>query len=247
MKILISDYDGTFSGNGINREENVKAVKKFREQGNKFLICTGRGPYRIKNVIDFDVDGFITSGGALIQVEDVVEARIISNDIIKELNEYLLSLNPIVFTNNTIDNKCYLTNDKEMYARGLKLYGNTYPEPLEKDVISISVMFDTEEKANEMKQLIDKKFNNKLAVLTNINYLDISAPGITKEYGCSRIKENYPDAYITTIGDNVNDLNMLLMFNGVCVKNGNKVVKKKCNKVVDSVADYIYELLDNNK
>ena len=245
MIVLISDYDGTFSGKGIDRDNNIKAVNRFRELGNKFLVCTGRGPYKISKEIDFDVDGVITGGGSLIQINGTTEMQVINNDIIKELNEYLLSLGPVIFTNNTIDNKCYLTENEEFRKKGLQRYGETSPKPLDKDVISISIMFENIEKATSLKNIIDDRFKGYLNVTQNEKYLDITSKGVSKESACKRVKEMFPNANITTIGDNLNDLDMLLSFNGACVKSGSNEVINKINKVVDSVADYIDQLLLN--
>jgi hydroxymethylpyrimidine pyrophosphatase-like HAD family hydrolase len=41
MKILGSDFDGTFNCGGIG-EDKINAVKKWRAAGNKFGIVSGR-------------------------------------------------------------------------------------------------------------------------------------------------------------------------------------------------------------
>ena len=39
--LLCSDFDGTLNFNGIC-EENVRAIRKFQEEGGRFTLCTGR-------------------------------------------------------------------------------------------------------------------------------------------------------------------------------------------------------------
>ena len=46
MKILVSDFDKTFFTDEI--KENVELVSKFMEEGNKFIIATGRPLYLLK-------------------------------------------------------------------------------------------------------------------------------------------------------------------------------------------------------
>ena len=47
MQLLVSDYDGTLNPPGgpfriHNLQLNIDAIHRFREEGNKFMISTGR-------------------------------------------------------------------------------------------------------------------------------------------------------------------------------------------------------------
>ena len=54
MKLLVSDYDGTFkeSTKSGSVEKNVAAVKRFLDNGNMFSIATGRSYISIKRETD---------------------------------------------------------------------------------------------------------------------------------------------------------------------------------------------------
>ena len=72
-KILVSDYDQTFYLNDQDIEENKKAVKKFKEAGNIFIIATGRSFLDFKNKVNsyhFDYDYVILNHGATLLDKD---------------------------------------------------------------------------------------------------------------------------------------------------------------------------------
>ena len=51
MKLLVSDYDGTFKeeNNNKNIKANIEAIKKFTKNGNIFALATGRNFTSIKS------------------------------------------------------------------------------------------------------------------------------------------------------------------------------------------------------
>ena len=51
MKIIASDYDGTFNHNGIDDNKRA-AVAKWRLAGNLFGIISGRGYPSLKDVVE---------------------------------------------------------------------------------------------------------------------------------------------------------------------------------------------------
>ena len=69
MKILGSDWDGTFTHGGVD-DKKLLAVKKWREAGNKFGIVTGRGPDFRDRLIEyypkFEYDFLATCNGGYV-------------------------------------------------------------------------------------------------------------------------------------------------------------------------------------
>ncbi|MBR5601095.1 MAG: HAD hydrolase family protein, partial [Clostridia bacterium] len=54
MKILASDYDGTFNVGGVVSKENLDAIEAWRAAGNLFGIISGRNLGSIKQILERD-------------------------------------------------------------------------------------------------------------------------------------------------------------------------------------------------
>ena len=54
MKLLVSDFDGTFDSRNSKSaiDKNIEAIKRFRDQGNIFAIATGRHYESIRKKIE---------------------------------------------------------------------------------------------------------------------------------------------------------------------------------------------------
>ena len=50
MKVIGSDFDGTITTNKVILDSTRKAIKKFRDNGNVFVIVTGRSVPKFKEV-----------------------------------------------------------------------------------------------------------------------------------------------------------------------------------------------------
>jgi hydroxymethylpyrimidine pyrophosphatase-like HAD family hydrolase len=81
MKILGSDFDGTFNCNGIT-EAKLSAIEKWRSAGNKFGIVTGRNKnflgVLLQQFPELKLDFFVSCNGGYITDADgrvIYEAR----------------------------------------------------------------------------------------------------------------------------------------------------------------------------
>ena len=68
MKVLASDFDGTIFFKDHVKEEDVKAVKVFQNEGHLFGLCTGRPLIGVTKYVKDDItfDFYILSTGAVI-------------------------------------------------------------------------------------------------------------------------------------------------------------------------------------
>ena len=72
MKIIASDYDGTFNHKGIDEKKRT-AIKNWREKGNKFGIVSGRMAddlFRIYKKDELELDFLLACNGAVILTTD---------------------------------------------------------------------------------------------------------------------------------------------------------------------------------
>lgn len=88
MKVIGSDFDGTITTNKVILDSTRKAIKKFRDNGNVFVIVTGRSVPKFKEGIEkYNIDFFdyvICANGSIILDKNL-------NCIEKKCNESLLS------------------------------------------------------------------------------------------------------------------------------------------------------------
>lgn len=71
MKYIFLDIDGTLFSPKINGVpySAMEALKKAKANGHKLFVCTGRSLSAAKLFLNFDVDGFVFSAGAVIYVK----------------------------------------------------------------------------------------------------------------------------------------------------------------------------------
>lgn len=99
MKLLVSDYDGTFLDIDNIRviRKNVDAIKSFKDKGNLFAIATARTFASIKGQTDkFNIpyDYLICSdGGCVFDKDDnLIYSNSIDINLLMKINRYLESL-----------------------------------------------------------------------------------------------------------------------------------------------------------
>lgn len=198
MKLLASDYDGTLKTNIKNLKININAIQKFRNEGNKFAIVTGRSYKSILNEIqtyEIEYDYLVCNNGLIIFNN--------KGDIIckSELND-----KDFWYIYNDLG---YNTNYKGIAT--YNFYGST--DNL-KDMLEICVNFKSSKEAKYYKQHLEKRKKNLLCYKDR-KQLFIGNK-LTKADAIKYIQklEDIESCDIYTIGDNKNDIEMLKEFNG---------------------------------
>ena len=194
MKLLASDYDGTLNTDIKNLRVNINYIKKFRKNGHKFMIITGRSFNSIKAQIEtFNIPYDYLScndGAVLFDTED--NALFVDYLMAKDIEILLGRISSL-----------YITSKLELYG----MYGKT--ESLN-NVIEISVR--------------TKPFTNKEPLFNLLNEYELSVIKVLNSYYIENIggksrsikylseKENFDE--IITVGDSKNDIEMLRDYNG---------------------------------
>lgn len=198
MKLLASDYDKTFRTNVKTLKLNIASINRFRQNGNKFAIVTGRSFVSIKKEIEkynIKYDYLVCNNGLIIFDNN---DNIINYSILNQEN-LMTIYNEILYANNVIDNSLY------------GFYTSTYN--LE-NILEVYVKFRKVKFAKKFKKYIEKRKPKLFCYIENKN-LFISN-NITKADAVRVIQDieniNLEDVY--TIGDYKNDINMLEQFNG---------------------------------
>jgi len=198
MKLLVSDYDGTFKSDIKNLYLNIEVINKFIESGNKFVIATGRNFDSIKSEIDkynIPYNYLICNNGLIIfdNQNNIIFSSVIQNNNLK-------------FIQNSLNSK--------QYPVIIKNY-NFYCATAEKlNILEICAIFKNKKSAKDYKQFLESiksnilcyQINNRLFIGNDLS--KASAISIIQE------RENISTKNIFTVGDNLNDLEMLKEFNG---------------------------------
>lgn len=247
MKILGSDYDGTFTEGGIDAEK-LAAVAAWRASGHKFGIISGRGgdflPIFRKRYPDLAIDFFAACNGAYItdaEGRPIYEAPCRAVSAL-ELGEALYDISTVVSVK--VGEHC-------LYA--LK-EGDALPEWVvaeEKVPFSslaalayfhcYSVCFTSPDEAIAAARGIHDAYGACLRTLPNGNWLDIVDPCINKAEGLLRVAEHFGADRndIIAVGDNANDMDMILAFRSYAMANGVEALRAAAGAVVGSVCEVI--------
>lgn len=201
MKIIVSDFDLTFYDN--NFLDNIELVNNWRKKGNKFVIATGRSIYQLRKVTnDYDIkaDYYVCNDGGAIYDGDFNEIyrKDIDEIISKELFDYLVETK--VFDKVLIDTS--ETTTEISTARINRLIG---------------IIINRHEAQEVLTNVLNKYPNVHGYLSTNcLNITDIS---VNKANGIKFLmsRNNWEQEDIHTIGDEVNDVEMLQEFNGFLI------------------------------
>ena len=226
-KILISDYDGTFYQNDLDIKKNIDKVNEFRTLGNLFVLVTGRSYVDLKQKIDkyeIPYDYLILNHGALLLSKDLEIIKVFTLD--KELSDSILD---------------YANNNKDIYDVVLI---NTFKKRVDdtSNVVKIMLKLYSYEKAFEVKNYIDESYTNIRSYLVrdeDYYLVEIVSSEASKSFMIEKIleKEKIVKKNVFTIGDGINDIDMIKNYNGYRVKNSCMELSSITNKVVDSVSD----------
>ncbi len=239
MKIIASDYDGTFNHNGID-ENKRNTVSNWRKRGNLFGIISGRGYPSLKDVIDskpFEYDFLVCNNGAVIyddKEQIIFEARCNGNfakPLITDMFKWgcpMANIDkdiPVMVKN--INNK---TDDCEYTLDTLPAI--TYFN-------QISTYLNTVDEATEVVKKIEEKYSDVLTPLQNGTCIDIVPNGVNKAQGIYALLDIVGATYddVITVGDNINDTHMIAEFRSYAMENAVDSIKGLANCIVCDITE----------
>jgi len=219
MKMLVSDYDNTFS---VDIKNNINSVQNFMKN-NIFVIATGRSFVDFKKVeekYNIKYNYLIIDHGATIVYDDkIIYTKCIDNDVLKILINLL---------NNNIVFLC----------SGLKKIN------ILENVTKINVHYDDIETSKKMNDFLNTNYKDYInSYLINPYTIEITSNLVSKKIAIDYLNDVLNVDSIYTIGDSYSDIDMIKTYNGFtmkdCVDELNKVKK------VSSVSEVI-NLIEND-
>lgn len=229
MKIIISDFDCTFFTNEYL--ENIRLINKFVSKGNMFIIATGRNLTHLKKDIsgyNIDYSYLICNDGGVIfdKTDTCIYRQNIDDDIVKSIFDFL---------NKDPNNHNIYIDDSLNYVTDTSSMAN-----------AIISQYNDYDKALETLNTITSNYPSVHGYLSE-NWINITNKVVNKANGIKELvkltKINSDDIY--TIGDNINDLDMIKEYHGYAVSNGIEKIKEDAEGVVESFKDLI-EIIDES-
>lgn len=241
MKIICSDYDGTFNYGGITPEK-LLSVKRWRDGGNKLAIVSGRQKdfyFELKkNGVEFDY--LVGCNGAVIVDNEYNTKAECACDKISanEIIEFLFSLGcPFAYVccGESFDfaNPSHPEEKRTVYN----------PENIISPFNQISTALDTDKQAADVTEKIRDKFGKFVNPLQNGRCIDIVPFGMDKAKGIYKLLEIVGGKYsdVIAVGDNINDEAMIKEFYSYAMANGVMSVKILADKITDGIEEIINE------
>ena len=205
MKLIVSDFDLTLFDD--NYDENIKLVNELNEEDFMFVIATGRSIDLLKKDLkNINFKYLICSDGSVILDDkfDMLKSITFSKDIIDEI----ITL---------------LKNDSNLVR--IEIDENI------KGISGVYAVFNDLKYAGERLNYIIKNYDVSGYVSTN--GINIINKNISKVEGIEYIKKITGINDIYTIGDNINDLEMISKYNGYMIGKEVKNFKEFIEKIVN--------------
>lgn len=229
MKLLATDFDNTLFCKK-DYYKNIRYVNKFVEEGNIFVIITGRYINSLlKDIKDTGLkyDYLICNDGGIIFDKDlnIIYQKDIPKEIVSDIvSEYEQS---DCLDGWYIDTGTDINKDKTSSANGL--IGR----------------FNNETKAYKLLKSIKDK-HGAIGGYISETWINITEKTVNKGYGLKILADylKIEEKDIFTIGDNVNDIPMSNYgFNSYCMTNSVDELKRKTLKSYNSVYLLIKDIL----
>lgn len=234
-KVLVVDYDRTLFINNDDMLNNINSINKFRENGNIFIIATGRTYNSLKKEIDkynIEYDYLILNHGSLVIKKDksTLFHYKIDKNILFDITSYLSKYKPksVMYS--------YYTEDT-----------NDINNP---DISKITIGFQKDiETFKKVMMDVVKKYNNKLNIYFTQNFeIEIISKETNKSKAIDLLmkKVNFKKENIYTIGDSYTDIEMINDYNGSCMEKSIDILKNNKNiKKYSSVSVLIKDILNS--
>ena len=253
MKIIGSDYDGTLNHNGID-EVKRQAIEDWRKAGNVFALVSGRHVNSVRDLHleqNFACDYFVGSNGAVIMNanNEVVYAEACDIDMLKPLISYLYELGCSVGLVHSVDffdvfpSLDVLGKLDRDYSTQYYTFDSIPELPY---YTQVSTWRPTTEEAAEVSAKVREKFGAYFNPMQNGLNIDIVRADVNKAKGLYKLMELVGATYddVITVGDNVNDYDMIKEFRSYAMESGVQSIKDLADFTIPGVAELIRKELD---
>ncbi|MGL4394794.1 MAG: HAD-IIB family hydrolase [Brevinema sp.] len=268
-KFLACDVDGTLIHDHQNiSDKDLKAIKKFRESGNFFALCTGRTETWTRPLLEeFDLvcDALILCNGSLLfdvdkndplkwtEISSVTVPNKLGKEIIKhfyDLGGYTICWDDGIHTYEVADRLMKMTSTIIQEDSTIK-FDMKDLENYENNFITVNIApFTADIKQSEAtKKEILTRWGDTVDVFRNQHYIDIGPKSSSKGQGILNMVAYLGEEFdIYAVGDSYNDLPMFKTVgksNAFVMENAEAELKTHGDNIVYRVENCIDILLNN--
>lgn len=254
IKSVFFDIDGTLISFKTHKmpESTKKSLNLLREKGIKLFIATGRSPYAlpaIKNVLDFQFDGYVMLNGQYCIVGDeVIRDTALPEKSIRAVLPYMEEKK--ISCEFVELNYSYINFENERVWELQKFLGNTVKknniENPERSLTNKTYQLCAYIKDYEEKEYFENMPGCR-GVRWNPLFVDVIPEDGGKGVGIEKLlnHQGYSKDESMAFGDGGNDIEMLEYVKiGVAMGNARDIVKESADYVTDDVdSDGIYNAL----
>lgn len=247
IRAAFFDIDGTLISFNTHKvpQSTQKAIYALREMGIKLFVATGRAPQTatyLREVFDFEFDGYITLNGQLCLAGDkVIHSHSIPRESIKTLLPYItekkIACDFIEREHIYLNIENELTDHFNKMLGGEKILGNAQDpsRALDNDVFQLGAFISPEQEKEFLEHLPHCKCTRWHPMFSDV----IPADG-GKHVGMDKILEhfNIPLEQTIAFGDGGNDIDMIKHAHiGIAMDNAMEHVKDSADFITKHVDD----------
>ncbi len=221
-QFLATDFDGTLWRNGRISDEDRAAIHRWRKSGRLFGFVTGRGIHFPKHIRGLGLQGdfYVCYNGALLMNHD--------GEILKEAR---------------MDKPVFAALEDAFRQNGIAFDYDLANE--ESDFFQYSGLMPTCGQAADFAAELDVRFSNQVSAYANGLNINIVKRGVSKAAGIRHALQHLglSEDQAAVVGDDLNDLDMIVSLNGWAVDSARPQVIEKVPHLCRSVGALIDELM----
>ena len=242
MRLIASDYDGTFTNCGGVDDARRQAVARWQTAGHKFGIVSGRSIGFLPSTLERDgvcCDYFIANNGAVITdgKGNILAEEHCDGALALPLIRALLDLGcPYGSVTTAFPCTVYAQLNEQKHGRYALADLPAIPY-----FHQISTVLPSFEEAARVTEAIRERFGQWLNPLQNGICIDIVPAGVDKATGIRKLISMWgiDEADVIAVGDNVNDAAMIAAFPAYAVENAVDSIKDLAGRTVLNLTELI--------
>ena len=230
-KLLVSDFDGTLYQDFATTKRNLKAVKKFREEGNLFVNATGRSLFHLREKLKefpFTFDYLILNHGAVLVDSQFnpIDISYFSKELVAEILNFVAKKEVLTIRLHTWEKEINQVDD---------------------GIVKIMIELSDRESALFLAQELKQQFSHKIVCYALPGMQDILVEVLSTNVNkVNQIRtilklEDMKEDKVITVGDGENDRAMIEIFDGYWIENSRNHKKSSFDHVCSSVFELLKE------
>lgn len=230
MKVVVSDFDRTLFRNLDGLNKDIKSIKKFQKAGNLFIINTGRNLTSLLQVVnqyEIPFDYLICGDGTKIFNSQLEELHEVTIDV--SLNKMILD---IINESGCVE-KAYIDDGFQLYTNP-NVVANTIIGQLLPDKVDVA-------------QEVIKNILNQTSLVHGYlshKWINILPANCNKKIAIDFLAKNkkwkHKDIY--TIGDDVNDFEMVQGYHGYAMDSAYPELKEIASGIYSSISEFLKDI-----